>query len=226
MNVRWLNRIGAAGGLIYFVLTMTGLAISPATGLTGSRQTVLDFFDRVSPSGMLAASYVQLVALSFLILFIFRLWSHVRPTDNDAAWIGHAAAGAGLVMVAIHAIGVTAVAGSVYRAGQSETLEAAVHLLDFGSMLMWAGEAILGVFFTAIAVLIVKGGTLPRWLGWAAALIGVALFLTVPLAETGVTHIPSTLGGVWMTVASIMLMRRSDAKAQQRFFTAGYQVSR
>lgn len=226
MNIRWFNRIGAAGGLVYFILTMTGLAISPATGLTSSRQTVLDFFGRVSPAKMLAASYVQLIALLFLVVFICRLWSYLRPADNDAAWVGHSAVAAAFIMVAVHVIGVTAVAGSVYRAGQGESLQAAVHLLDFGSLLMWAGEAVLGLFFTAMAVVIVKGKMLPRWLGWGAALIGLGLFITVPFAEAGIAHIPSTLGGLWLSSASVMLLRRSNAKAQERSFNPDYQMAR
>jgi hypothetical protein len=68
--------------------------------------------------------------------------------------------------------------------------------------LFWAGGTL---FLVASAILSLKLGALPRWLGGAAAIIA-GLSLIAPVS-TQLLHIPATLFYLWVLAASIVLLR-------------------
>jgi hypothetical protein len=63
----------------------------------------------------------------------------------------------------------------------------------------------LGILLFASGVATIRyGGALPRWLGWAGAIIGVAIFIPF------VGFVAFGLSGIWVIAASIVLYQRGS----------------
>src|SRR4051794_38308996 len=49
---------------------------------------------------------------------------------------------------------------------------------------------------------------LPRWMGWLAIGTALGLAASVPLAGTGVAHLPAGLFDLWVLVAAVIFLAR------------------
>jgi hypothetical protein len=72
----------------------------------------------------------------------------------------------------------------------------------------------LAVMLSATAVVMIRWGALPRWLGWAAAVTGLGLLgalaaVAISPSPPEWASLPMLLFLVWMVAASIALIRRA-----------------
>ncbi len=69
----------------------------------------------------------------------------------------------------------------------------------------------LSVVFLAAAVAIVRSGSFPRWLGWAAFLVGAAHLLAPVVPLTSVWGISLLAFYIWVVAASVIMLRSAAA---------------
>jgi hypothetical protein len=66
----------------------------------------------------------------------------------------------------------------------------------------------LAILLAANAVVVLRSGALPRWLGWSATVLSPALLVGVAFA-TSFGFVPYVLSMVWIVATSIVLIRRA-----------------
>jgi hypothetical protein len=151
-------------------------------------------------SSQIVASILAAYGALFLIFFVGALRGALRRTEETSGGLSAVAFGGGLI----------AAVGVLIFAGISFTLADAADSLDPAAA--QALNALNGDFFIPLAVgmaalLIasgigmVRGATLPSWLGWIAIVIGIA-------AITPAGFIAFLLGLVWIVVTGILLTLR------------------
>ncbi len=176
---------------------------TPDTDASASK--VASFYDTHNGRQTVAA-FILAASVPFLALFgaqlaaVFSARSNAEPIWPRFLIVGTAVASmvwllAALVHFALADAADQGVSGDAIRA---------LNMLDGDSWIAW--NAGLGVMMLAAGGAALNGARLlPRWLGWAAVAVGVALF--IPYAD----FFALLLTLVWILVVSVMLSRSSHA---------------
>ncbi len=193
MSDRMWRRLGAAGGIFYVVLTLLGNDV-----IGGTRPGI----------GLL----VELLGFVFFAFFLGSLWACLRSAEGDGGWLSAAAFGGGLVALAVKLASVAPVLA--VRASEGMDPGTANALIAMNGASFSITFLPLGVMLLATAIVAVRTGALPRWLGWGAAV--AALGLLGALAASVVSpsppewvFLPNLLFALWVVVTSIALIRRA-----------------
>jgi hypothetical protein len=64
------------------------------------------------------------------------------------------------------------------------------------------------LFLAAVASLVLTRGVLPRWLGWAAAVLALLLVVSLATPKAEFAQTPPMLMGLWILAASVALLRQ------------------
>jgi hypothetical protein len=180
MHGRIWPRLGALSGLLFVVLLMG----STSTGSDAQIVIVL-----------------ELIALLLFLPFLGYLYSVLRRTEGEGAWLSPTAFGAGLVDLTIKL-------GSIAPgfASRTEGLDPQLHqaLEKMNSVAFIVTMLPLGVMMAAVAVVILKTRVLPLWLGLMAAVTALACLVNGMFldAEFGPAFLLFLL---WVVMASIVL---------------------
>jgi len=202
MSDRMWRQLGAAGGIFYVVLTLLGNDV-----IGGARPGI----------GLL----VELFGFVFFAFFLGSLWACLRSAEGEGGWLSSAAFGGGLVALAVKIASVA----PVLAAGASEGMDpgnANAIIAMNGDSFRWAYFSIaclpLGVMLLSTAILAVRTGALPRWLGWASAVVALALLGALSAAAVspsppewvmGWVILAMLLFALWTVATSIVLIRRA-----------------
>ena len=203
MSDRMWRRLGAAGGIFYVGLTLLGHDVIGGTSRPGI--------------GLL----VELLGFVFFAFFLGSLWACLRSAEGDGGWLSAAAFGGGLVALAVRIASVA----PVLAAGASEGMDpgnANAIIAMNGASFRWAYFSItclpLGVMLLSTAILAVRTGALPRWLGWASAVVALGLLGALSAAVVspsppewvmGWVILAMLLFALWTVATSIVLIRRA-----------------
>ena len=192
-------------GVIAFVLIALAFIIGGETpDFDASPTEALDFY--VDNEGsQFAASILLFYGALFLALFAATLRVRLRRPGADSDALPLLSFVGGLVLAL----------GILFFAGFTFTLADAGDALDPAAA--QALNALNGDFFFPVAfgtalfmigagLAILRGAYLPRWLGWAAIVIGV-------VAATPGGFFGFLASGIWMVVAAIMLTTRAEPAA-------------
>jgi hypothetical protein len=183
MYERTLPRLGAASGALFVVLLF-----GPSS--SGSDSTI------VVP--------LELLGLLFFIPFLGYLWSVLRDAEGPGGWLAATALGAGLV-------GITMKLASVapgWAARDFGDATATHKALDRMNEVAFIAQMLPdGVLLAAIAIVTLRFGALPRWLGWLAAVAAPLLIVNGMFldADFGPAFL---LFMLWTLLASVALTFR------------------
>ena len=189
-------------GIVFVVLmlvTVIGFSgETPGTSDTGAE--IASFYsDESGRQGVTA--FLLAATVPFLLLFAACLAGTARTTDLFSQQIWRRLLLGGSYMLGA-VIMVMALIHFALADGADDVAPAALQALNLLDGNFWvAANPALGVMMLGAAGLLLGGTSLPRWLGWAALLFGVALF--VPFAD----FFALLLSLVWIMVASVMLYR-------------------
>jgi hypothetical protein len=176
MNEDRYVEYGAATGMLFVVLTVVGFIIVPSPpDLNAPAQDWASYYlshhDAVRTSMLLFT-----IALFFFIWFLGTLTSILRIAAGSPRLPSIAFAG-GILGAACLMIGATAEIAAAYRPqgvdpGITRTLNDVFVLVGVPAIPAFAA------FFGATAIIILRSGALPAWLGWLLALAAVVQPLT------------------------------------------------
>ena len=169
-----------------------------------STAKVVQFYTDHDSDQIAAAILLSLGAL-FLVFFAGLLRSALRATEDGPGGLSAVSFGGALVM----AVGFTLFAGISFTLGDvgdklDPSAAQALNALNGDLFLPLAMGTALFMISTGIAA--VRGGALPKWLAWIAIVIGV-------LAITPLGFFALMATGVWVIIASIVLVTRTPAAA-------------
>jgi hypothetical protein len=188
-------------GVAFFVLALIGFAVSgePPTADEPVQEIVDHYTD--NKDSVIAGSIVAGFALVFLIFF----GGYLRKVLSAAEGAGGMLSAVSLVGVALLAVGgAIDLTISVALAETVDDVEpAAVQALQA----LWDNDFVpiaigVVVFLFATGISVVRHGALPRWLGWAAIVLGV-----VGLTPIGFAAFLGT--AIWIVVVSVLLAIRA-----------------
>jgi hypothetical protein len=190
---RLLERMGAACGILYVVLLIVGPSIG---GLT-------------SP----VAFFLEVLAFLFFLFFLGRLWSALRRAEGGSGWLSATAFGAGLMAITIKLASAAPILAARHRVRDGLDLQLARTLQDINDASFILTFFPLAVFLAAFAIVAIRSGALPRWLGWIAAVISAA-FIAGGMAgstdlESEWAGLPMILFTIWVIATSVVLIRRA-----------------
>lgn len=189
-RIMW--QLGGTCGLLYVLLLMAGDS----------------FGGTESGTGIL----LELLGFALFPFFLGVLWASLRSVEGETAWLSATTFGAGLVALAIKlgsGAPVLAVRASNGMDSQIERALIAVNEASFGITFLP-----LAVMLSATAVVVLRWGALPRWLGWMAAVAGLGLLCALAAVVISPSppewaFLPMLLFLLWMVATSIVLIRRS-----------------
>jgi hypothetical protein len=207
--LRGWSRWAPLTGLVSAVLGVAGGAIeiitNPPSSDAGGKEVVA-FYSAQGGTQLLAAALLAL-AFVFFVFFAGSFRSHLRQAPDIEALSTVALAGA-----VIETAGQTSGASYVWTLAQgaghldSSAAQALNALSNNAVLTNTAGMIVFGI---AAGVAILRGGRLPRWLGWIA--IAMAVVVVTPLE--GLSFLALV---VWMVIVSILLWMRGGRAGQEQ----------
>ena len=190
-------------GLVSGVLGVSGGAIEIITnppGSDASGKEVVAFYSAQGGTQLIAAALLAL-AFVFFVFFAGSLRSYLRQAPDLEALSTIALAGA-----VLETAGQTMGAGYVWTLAQGAghlDPSAAQALNALSNNAVATNTAGLIVFGLAAGIAILRGGRLPRWLGWVA----IAMAVVVVTPAEGFSFLALLL---WMVIVSILVWMRGD----------------
>jgi len=207
------QRLGAASGIVSVIfLTLRDLIPSRAYG-TAEEEIARTCATMTTPQTMdVVISLMGTLGFLGFLFFFGSLWSVLRHAEGDHGWLAAAAFGGGLLSLAILFSGSVAsvAAHSNACAGIDPQLWQVLH--DIGGAAFISSFFPLAVLLAASAVVAIRFGALPRWLGWISAVVAVALLVggtAGTLSARDDAGWPYLLFELWTVITSIVLMRRA-----------------
>lgn len=190
MQERILPRLGAASGALSVVLLF---------GLSSSG----------SDAQIVVA--LELIGLLLFIPFLGYLWSVLRAAEGPGGWLSATALGAGLVGVTMKLASI-APGWAARDFGDATPIHKALERVNETAFI--AQMLPDGIMLAAIAIVTLKTGALPRWLGWLAAVAAPLLLVNGMFldAEFGPAFLLFLL---WTLLASVVLTVRARGTQSQ-----------
>ncbi|MFY9578121.1 MAG: hypothetical protein WAQ33_02245 [Gaiellaceae bacterium] len=176
--------------------------------LGASTHTIDDFFTR-SSTRVYGGGYAVVVAFPLILVFFGRLRELLRRAEGEGGWLATTAFGAAVAAVGLEAVALTAEASAYYAGRHGADATTVAPLIDVDGFAFVLGGIPFAVFLGATAAIVLRTGGLPRWLGWSAAVIAVALPATL-WSPKDAAQIPHLLLDLWILAASIVLIRRRE----------------
>lgn len=208
---RW-EQIGAAGGIVFVLLQLTGQALIQIGGaeppFNAPAEEIVTFFENRNPQLFAAGGFLSVIAVFALFWFLGVLWARLRRHEEEPAWMSLVAFGSGLVSVAAVFVD-SGWALAVFRIDEGLDPQLARYLFDSGNFGFATFWVFLAVFLFTTGIVILRDGALPSWLGWFGLVTAIALLIARAFwAEpSGAVFIPYVLFWLWLIVTSIILIR-------------------
>ena len=213
-NNSW-QRLGAASGIVYVVVILLpdfiqgGPAeeetITPAQAIANAcaSATAAQFTDAIYP-------ITHVLGYLFFLFFLGSLWSSLRRAEGDHGWLAAAGFGGGVASLTIRLSGAAASAAAAHNACAGIDPQLWQVLNSLSGAAYFSSFFPLAILSAASAVIAIRFGALPRWLGWMSAVVAVALLVdgfagTLYTRAVGLSFL---LFMLWTLMASIVLMRR------------------
>jgi hypothetical protein len=155
---------------------------------------------------------VELIGFAFFPFFLGSLWVCLRSAEGASGWLSAAAFGGGLVALAVK----LASAAPILAVRASEGIDPGI-----AKALIAVNDASFGITFLPLAVMLsataivaVRTGALPRWLGWASAVVALGLLGALSAAVVSPSppewvFLAMLLFALWTVATSIVLIRRA-----------------
>lgn len=176
-------RLGAASGMLFVALLMSGESIPVGDG------------------------WLAFVGFLMFIPFLGYLFSVLRRAEGGDGWLSTTAFGAGLIALAVHLASSApyVAAQDVEKGSQLASALIAINGLAFVTFL-----GILGLMVGAASAVVIKTRVLPLWLGWAGIVTAIALLVNSAFSDA--EFVPAFLLFLpWTVLTSAILTWRAGA---------------
>jgi hypothetical protein len=178
-------------------------------GLGASPSEIQDFVTR-SSARVYGGGYVEALAFPLLLVFFGRLRELLRRAEAEGGWLATTAFGAAVAALGFVTVAFAAEATAYYAGRHGADTQTVAALLDMNSLAFLLGGVPFAIFLGTTAAVVLHAGALPRWLGWSAAAIAVAVPATL-WQPTDLAQIPHLLLSLWVLAVSIVLIRGRGA---------------
>ena len=213
MSERLWQQLGAASGIVS-VMILFGRDLIPSRDYGSEAEEIARTCAAASAPQTIdvVIPLLGIFGLLGLLFFFGSLWSALRRAEGDNGWLSAAAFGGGLasLIILLGSSAGTIAAHNNACAGIDPQLWQTLH--DIGSASFFLSFFPLAVLLAASAVVAIRFGALPRWLGWMSAFVAVTLLIG---GIAGIDYaredagLPYLLFELWTVITSIVLIRRA-----------------
>jgi hypothetical protein len=213
------QRIGAVAGILFFVAVVASF-FTPETPDADDPTAKIASSIADDRSAHLLSVYLQGIASFLFIVFVGALWSRLRRAEAEPGpSVLVALGGLGSAIVILVSSGIFLALIDAAHEGREPAAVRALFELDEVVFIVigWTSAA----FYAGAALSSLATGSLPRWLGWLAALLA-AVFVVAFLGvfsendEGGVLgrlfFVAILVNFIWILAASIILLREQSAE--------------
>jgi hypothetical protein len=176
---RGLARFAPLSGVAFVVFALAGAIVESSgepSDFPGDVREIVSYYTDHS-SSILVGAYLGLLGVVFLIWFVGVLRARLRVAEGVDGSASAIAFGGGVAAAAM-ALGVHATnAGAAFRADEDNRIAPgqATALFDLQSGFFIAFAFALAVLIAATAVVALRTGALPRWIGYLSAVFAIGL---------------------------------------------------
>ncbi len=219
-----LERIAAAGGFVFVLLTLSYIFLSPGADPSAPANEVARVYAN-NRQGVLFWNFIGSFSLFFFLFFLGALYNILRQAEGGTGWLSLVAFSGGLGVFAIHSVETIAAYALAWHVAQQGDLAVVQSLFDLQNLAVYFWGIAFSVMLTAASIITINTPIFPRWhgwigfviaIGWLAAATGVVTPQQGPLAAVGGgIAIMGTLL-VWVPVTSFLLMRRAGTISSAR----------
>jgi hypothetical protein len=201
------QRLAPLSGIVFVAALIVGFFVLSSGGpqVTDSAQTIASYYADHHQKAEFVVGVIA-VGLVFLAIFIAFLYGHLKAAETSGnLWSTVMLIGGIAGIATFFAAGGVHVAiadGGTHGFG----LDAMVALNALDNDMLIAFVFALGLMLIGVAGATITTMALPKWLGWAALIIGILCFTPVWWAGTA-------LGLIWIIIVSITLSQKVAATA-------------
>ena len=121
-----------------------------------------------------------------------------------------AAFGSAILHIALSLVSLGFIGVGRLAAGRGIDIQLARLLTELTSGIHALSWGVAALFLVLSAAVVLRTGALPRWTGWSAAAIAVALLVAMAAPASELAPMAGFLLPLWVLSTSIALLRRSD----------------
>lgn len=204
INDKWA-KYGAATGVVAVALYVVATLVMPKPPDFDAPSAEVASYFADEQNGVQVAIAFYGAAAGFFLWFVGTLASVLRQAEGGPR-LTSILFGAGVAATAIFVVDLTTFAVAALRADEGilgpEITQA---LFDAGNLGFATGAIVFGAFFAAAALIILRRGGLPDWLGWLAALTGILVALRVgALFDTDGAFAADGVLGFWAGIVAFL----------------------
>jgi hypothetical protein len=201
------QRLAPLSGIVFVAALIVGFFVLSNGGpqVTDSAQTITSYYAKHHQKAELVVGVIA-VGLVFLAIFVAFLHGHLRAAETYGNLWSTVMLIGGIVGIATFFV-----AGGVHVAiadggTHGFGLDAMVALNALDNDVLISFVFALGLMLFGVAGATITTGALPKWLGWAALVVGILCFTPVWWAG-------AALALIWIIIVSITLSQRVVATA-------------
>jgi hypothetical protein len=198
-----MSRLVPLSGVLAVVIIVVAVIVGGETpGTDDSAREIISFYLDNDSEQTWASAILALGSLFFLI-FVTTLWNALRTAEAERRGPSTLALVGGTILV----VGMTIFAGIGFTLGDAaDDLPPAgiVTLNALNSDLFFPLAVGNAAFLFGAGASIVRTAALPKWLGWAAVVLGV-------FSVTPVGFFAFLVMGLWSLIVSVLLFRAQSA---------------
>lgn len=211
-TARTVDALAALSGILALILSFGGFMLIGSAGFAVSPDASLEVVADVvaqeaPPAAFVGLSLDILGSLAFLV-FAARLWGTLRRAETDPGWLSTASFGAALLAVAASFVDKTLYYAIFTHSGHGLDASTATALYAAISASFGLFTAFAGLFTGLAALVVLRSGVFPRWLGWLGIVVLVVAVVGVALPASGLGLVAFPLVLVWLASASLLLLGR------------------
>lgn len=201
------QRLAPLSGIVFVAALIVGFFVLSSGGpqVTDSAQTIASYYADHHQKAEFTVGVIA-VGLVFLAIFIAFLYGHLKAAETS-----------GNLWSTLMLIGGTAGIATFFTAGgvhvaiadggtHGFSLDAMVALNALDNDMLLAFVFALGLMLIGVAGATLTTVALPRWIGWAALVVGILCFTPVWWAG-------AALALIWIIIVSIVLSQKGLATA-------------
>ncbi|HEX6386530.1 MAG TPA: hypothetical protein VF177_17805 [Anaerolineae bacterium] len=210
---RW-EQMGAAGGIAFVVMQLAGQSLIQVGGaepaFDAAATEIETFFMNRNFQLTLIGGFLSVLSTIAFFWFLGALWARLRRYEGEPGWLSLVAFASGLAGVAT-LLGDGGWELAILRLSEGLEAETIQLLFDQGNFTLASFWVALATMLLATGVVAIRDGALPRWLGWFALVVAVALLAAraVWFTGSGIKFMPYVLFWVWLIATSIVLIGRA-----------------
>jgi hypothetical protein len=211
-----MSRALPLSGVVFVVLVVLSMALAGATPDTDAPGSEVASFYSDEQTRQRLATFVLAVSIPFLLFFTSSLAGLRSPADSRSRTVWRRVLlGGSIVAAATVAVGVLTHLALTDGADRGVSPQGLQALNELDGHVPYAFITAFGVMLLGAAGWLLRREGIHGWLGWAALVLGVGLF--VPF----VAFIPLLLSGLWIIVASVALFRSALAETAEGTISEG-----